>query len=242
MARNQVTQRQRTASNPLPVGTFDETSIRYLTGTLGGTNQPISGGYGGGAINHWFKFKIETTAWIIIAKGGGYEKYFNVSAYDINKNPIVGRGIFQDDSISVTRDGEILNPYVGTVMAAGSHLYNQFQYDSRRLDKGDPRYYPLSIGEYLICVSSTLNTPFDYAVGVVIEMADPFPVLLTEDYDRLLFENVTTEDDFICDTTANYTGAEDHEHSLKEWQTAWSRERQDYEKFPDILVPITTKP
>ena len=52
MARNQLTQRQRTASNPLPVGTFNDTSIRYLTGTLGGTNQVSAGGYGGGTLNH----------------------------------------------------------------------------------------------------------------------------------------------------------------------------------------------
>tara|TARA_R100000781_G_scaffold52185_1_gene34286 strand:+ start:489 stop:1211 length:723 start_codon:yes stop_codon:yes gene_type:complete len=240
MARNQTTQRARTASNPLLVGTFDQTSIRYLTGQLGGTHVPGPGGYGGGTVNHWFKFKIETNAWIILAKGGGWEKWFNVSAYDINKNPIQGRGIFDDDSITITSDGEILNPYIGHVMGAQSDLYNNF--DSRRLDKGDSRYYPLEIGEYLICVSSNLNTPFNYAVGVVIEMADPYPVLLTEDYDRLLLETVATQDDIICDTTPNYTGAEDHEHSLTEWKTAWSRERQAYEKFPDVLVPLTTKP
>jgi len=240
MARNQTTQRARTASNPLLVGTFDQTSIRYLTGQLGGTHVPGPGGYGGGTVNHWFKFKIETNAWIILAKGGGWEKWFNVSAYDINKNPIQGRGIFDDDSITITSDGETLNPYIGHVMGAQSDLYNNF--DSRRLDKGDSRYYPLEIGEYLICVSSNLNTPFNYAVGVVIEMADPYPVLLTEDYDRLLLETVATQDDIICDTTPNYTGAEDHEHSLTEWKTAWSRERQAYEKFPDVLVPLTTKP
>ena len=240
MSRNQTTQRQRTANNPLLVGSFDETSIRYLTGKLGATHTPGSGGYSGGTLNHWFKFKIETTAWIILTKGGGWEKWFNISAYDINRNPIVGRGIFDADSVSFNDDGTIENPYVGHIMSAGSNLYHNF--DGRRLDKGDSRYYALDIGEYLLCVSSTLNTPFDYAVGVVIEIADPFPVLLTEDYDRLLFENTDSEDDFICDTTPNYTGADSHEHSLKEWQTAWSRERQPYEKFPDILVPLTTKP
>ena len=240
MARNQTTQRQRTAKDPLLVGTFDETSIRYLTGKLGGTHTPQSGGYGGGAINHRFKFKIETSAWIILTKAGGWENWFNVSAYDINRNPIQGRAIFDDDSITITSDGEVLNPYFGHVMGAQSDLYNNF--NARRLDKGDSRYYPLNIGEYLLCVSSTLNTPFDYAVGVVIEMADLFPVLLTEDYDRLLLETTATQDDLIFDTTPNYTGAEDHEHSLKEWQTAWSRERQAYEKFPDALIPLTTKP
>ena len=240
MARNQLTQRQRTASDPLPVGTFDNTSIRYLTGTLGGTSRVIKGGYGGGTNNHWFKFKITTTAWIIIAKAGGYEKYFNVSAYDINRNPIEGRAIFDADRITTTSDGTIYTPYSGTIMSSQSNLYNNF--DSRRLDKGDSRYYPLEIGEYLLCVSSTLNTPFEYAVGVIVEMADPFPVLLTEDYDRLIFENTPNQDDIICDTTPNYTGAEDHEHSLTEWQNAWKRERQDYEKFPEVFVPLATKP
>ena len=241
MARNQVTQRQRTAKDPLLVGEFDETSIRYLTGKLGGTNQPITGGYGGGTVNHWFKFKINTTAWIILTKGGGWEKWFNVSAYNSERNPIQGRAIFDADSVaSVDSDGNPNNPYVGTIMSSQSDLYNNF--DSRRLDKGDSRYYSLPIGEYLLCVSSTLNTPFDYAVGVVIEMADPNPVLLTEDFDRITLETIAQEDDIICDTTLNYTGAEDHEHSLAEWQTAWARERQPYEKFPSILIPLTTKP
>ena len=240
MARNQVTQRQRSASDPLLLGDFDETSIRYLTGELGGKNKPITGGYGGGSLNHWFKIKLKTEAWIILTKGGGWEKWFTVSAYDLNKNPIQGRAIFDQDSIKTTSNGDVYTPYAGTIMAAGSNLYNNF--DARRLDKGDSRYYPLKVGEYLICVSSTLNIPFNYALGIVIEMADPFPVLLTEDYDRLIFENTPDQDDIICDTTANYTGAEDHEHSLGEWETAWSRERQAYEKFPSILIPLTTKP
>ena len=240
MARNQTTQRSRTANDPLLIGEFDQTSIRYLTGKLGGTHIPQQGGYGGGTLNHWFKIKINTDAWIILTKAGGWEKWFTVSAYDLNRNPIQGRGIFDQDSIQTTSNNEIYTPYAGTVMSAGSNLYNNF--DARRLDKGDSRYYPLNIGEYLICVSSNLNTPFNYALGIVIEMADPFPVLLTEDYDRLIFENTPARDDIICDTTPNYTGAEDHEHSLTEWQTAWSRERQAYEKFPEVLVPLTTKP
>ena len=128
MARNQTTQRQRTAKDPLLVGTFDQTSIRYLTGKLGGTHTPQSGGYAGGAVNHWFKFKIDTAAWIILTKAGGWEKWFNVSAYDINRNPIQGRAIFDDDSITITSDGKVLNPYIGHVMGAQSDLYNNFDH------------------------------------------------------------------------------------------------------------------
>ena len=94
----------------------------------------------------------------------------------------------------------------------------------------------------MLCVSSTLNTPFDYAVGVVVEMADPFPVLLTEDYDRLLLETTATQDNIICDTTPNYTGAEDHEHSLTEWKRAWEREMPSYDKFPEIFATLATRP
>ena len=240
MARSQSTQRQRTAANPLALGTFNETTLRYLTGRLGGANEVVAGGYGGGTLNHWFKFKLETTAWVITVKGGGWEKWFDVSAYDINKKPISGRGIFDADSITTLSDGSLVNPYVGHIMSAQSDLYNQ--YNANRLDKGDSRYYPLDVGEYLLCVSSTLNIPFDYAIGMVIEMADPFPVYLTEDFSRLMFEDEPTESDIICDTTPNYTGAEDHEHSLTEWKTAWARERQAYEKFPDIFTPLTTRP
>jgi hypothetical protein len=41
-----------------------------------------------------------------------------------------------------------------------------------RLDRGDDRYYPLSAGSYLICISSTRNETLSYELGVVIE----FPV------------------------------------------------------------------
>ena len=240
MARNQTTQRQRTAKDPLLLGTFEETSIRYLKGKLGGSHQPITGGYGGGTINHWFKIKLNTAAWIITLKAGGWEKWFTVSAYDINRNPIVGRGIFTEDSLETIEDGKVYHPYTGHIMATESELYNQ--YDPERLDKGDSRYYPLDIGEYLICVSSTLNTPFDYELGIVVEVADTLPVLITENYDRLLLETIGLEDNILLETPDTYRGEDSHDHSLSEWQSAWKRERQTYEKFPTALVALTTKP
>lgn len=240
MPRNQVTQRQRTANDPLLVGTFEQTSIRYLKGTLGGQHKPIQGGYGGGSLNHWFKFKLEVPAWIILAKAGGWEKWFTISTYDLNRTLISGRAIFDDNSLETVEDGKVYHPYSGHIMATQSNLYNE--YSSARLDKGDSRYYPLNEGEYLLCVSSTLNTPFEYAVGVVIEVSDEEPVLLTEDYDRLLYETIASTDDFLIDTPPEYTGADTHDHSLSEWKLAWSRERQAYDKFPEVLVPLTTKP
>lgn len=166
-------QRKRTQKDPLVIGTFDDLALRYLTGTLGPKNQVVgyadtnttsNGGYGGGTYNHWFQINILSPAWIIVTKGGPRPRYIQTSFYDINFNPVQGRGIFDADSVST--DG-VYYPYLDTAMSAGSDLYNL--YSRLRLDKGDERYYPLPAGNYLLCVSSTRNELLDYAVGVIIE-------------------------------------------------------------------------
>ena len=239
MARvSQRPQRQRTSNDPLPLGSFSSTSIRLLTGNLGPVSRPNRGGYGGGSFNHWFKVKLETAGWIIIANGSTKPKFINVSAYDLNKNPIEGRAIFQADSIDqFSSEGVRQYPYLGTVQGAQSDSYHTF--DARRLDRGDDRYFALPVGEYLICISSVRNEPVDYSVGVVVEISDPFPVLLLEDFTRLLFED-TDISNIVCDTTPNFTGDDAHDHSLTEWKSAWSRERQENEPFPEFLTAYTT--
>lgn len=166
-------QRKRTQKDPLVIGTFDDLALRYLTGTLGPKNQVVgyadtnatsNGGYGGGTYNHWFQINILSPAWIIVTKGGPRPQYIQTSFYDINFNPVQGRGIFDADSVST--DG-VYYPYLDTAMSAGSDLYNL--YSRLRLDKGDERYYPLPAGNYLLCISSTRNELLDYAVGVIIE-------------------------------------------------------------------------
>ena len=235
---SQRPQRQRTSNDPLPLGSFSATSIRLLTGNLGPVSRPNSGGYGGGSFNHWFKVKLETAGWIILANGSTKPKFINISAYDLNKNPIEGRAIFQADSIDqFNSEGVRQYPYLGTVQGAQSDSYHTF--DSRRLDRGDDRYFALPVGEYLICISSVRNEPIDYSVGVVVEISDPFPVLLLEDFTRLLFED-TDISNIVCDTTPNFTGDDAHDHSLTEWKSAWSRERQENEPFPEFLTAYTT--
>ena len=235
---SQRPQRQRTSNDPLPLGSFSSTSIRLLTGNLGPVSRPNRGGYGGGSFNHWFKVKLETAGWIILANGSTKPKFVNISAYDLNKNPIEGRAIFQADSIDqFSSEGVRQYPYLGTVQGAQSDSYHTF--DARRLDRGDDRYFALPVGEYLICISSVRNEPVDYSVGVVVEISDPFPVLLLEDFTRLLFED-TDISNIVCDTTPNFTGDDAHDHSLTEWKSAWSRERQENEPFPEFLTAYTT--
>ena len=235
---SQRPQRQRTSNDPLPLGSFSSTSIRLLTGNLGPVSRPNRGGYGGGSFNHWFKVKLETAGWIILANGSTKPKFINISAYDLNKNPIEGRAIFQADSIDqFNSEGVRQYPYLGTVQGAQSDSYHTF--DAKRLDRGDDRYFALPVGEYLICISSVRNEPIDYSVGVVVEISDPFPVLLLEDFTRLLFED-TDISNIVCDTTPNFTGDDAHDHSLTEWKSAWSRERQENEPFPEFLTAYTT--
>lgn len=179
MSRSSVSQPQRTQNNPLNLGTFSQTALRYLKGTLGpqwkpigraDTNQTSNGGIGGGTFNHWFVVTLAEPGWIILTKGPPRPKYIQVSAYDLNKTPIQGNPIFDADSIRTTTNGSVYIPYLDTVMSAQSDLYNTFNRLS--LDRGDDRYYPLNAGSYLICISSTRNETLAYELGVVIE----FPV------------------------------------------------------------------
>ncbi len=177
-----TSQRQRTQNNPLVLGTFSETSLRYLTGKLGPENIVGLNGYGGGTMNHWFQINVTSPAWIITQKGGPRPKYIQVSTYDLNKKPIEGRMIFQADSVSTTNaDGEKFYPYLGHTMGAGSSLANTF--NSYTLNKGDDLYFILEAGSYLICVSSTRNEPLAYSLGLVIEFPSLNSFILLEDLD-----------------------------------------------------------
>jgi len=180
-----ISQRTRTRNNPLFLGTFSTTSLRYLQGTLQAVYNVQSDGFGGGTYNHWFSVEITSPAWIILSKDGERSKYVQISFYDLNQVPIEGRSIFQADSVRgdffYDSEDEVYHPYVGHAMGAQSDFYNTF--NQYLLDKGDDRYYPLGTGKYLICVSSTRNEPLDYNVGVVIEFPSADLFILLEDTD-----------------------------------------------------------
>ncbi len=199
---SQVSQRQRTQNNPLVLGSFNETSLRVLTGTLGpknvvvgraDTNQFSNGGFGGGSYNHWYQINLTSPAWIITTKGGPRPNYIQVSAYDLNKNPVEGRGIFQGDSVSTasTANGTYY-PYIDQVMGAPSDLYNTF--NPNILGRGDDRYFALDVGSYLLCVSTTRNELLDYTLAIVIETVTTDLFLLLEDLDISFFAQETTLD------------------------------------------------
>lgn len=202
MSRSSTSQPQRTQNNPLVLGTFSSTSLRYLHGSLGPKNQVVgradtntqsNGGFGGGTYNHWFQVNLSKPGWIIVTKGPPRPKYIQVSTYELDKTPIQGEAIFDADSVTITSNGEVYIPYLDTVMSTQSDLYNYFS--RMRLDRGDERYYPLEAGSYLICVATTRNEPLNYEVGVVIE----FPT--TEGF----FELEDSDGSFVLQETDNTT-------------------------------------
>jgi hypothetical protein len=202
VARGQEAQRQRTQNNPLVLGTFDTTSLKYLKGKLGPLNQLVgradtsqqsNGGFGGGTYNHWFRVDIKKNAWIIVAKAGPRPNYIQTSVYDLNKTPIEGRGIFQEDSVALNNGPEPYYPYLGTTMGSQSDLYNTFS--PTRLDRGDERYYPLEAGGYLLCVSTTRNELLEYEIGLVVEfpITELFIALEDEDEANLFLQETTID-------------------------------------------------
>lgn len=200
MSRQVLSQPQRTQNNPLVLGTFSSTAVRYLKGTLGPKNQVIgradtryesNGGFGGGSYNHWFQINITDHAWIIVTKGPPRPKYIQVSTYDLNKTPIQGDPIFDADSLTVDSDGNTYIPYLNTVANTQSDLYNTFS--TSRIDKGDERYYPLEPGSYLLCVSTTRNEPLNYEVAVVVEFPSLDFYLELEDGDGSICMQETPE-------------------------------------------------
>ena len=247
MARSQESQRQRNQNNPFVLGSFDTTSLRYLKGVLGPTNQLVgradtsqqsNGGFGGGTYNHWFQINLKKSAWIIVAKAGPRPTYIQVSVYDLNKNPIEGRGIFQADSISTPLGNRTYYPYLDTVMGAQSDLYNTFMPD--RLDLGDERYYPLTPGSYLLCISTTRNELLPYEVGLVIEFPQTEVFIELEDGDNSFF---LTEDGFniLAEPVNDLYFDSVHDHSLASWEASWEATHQDTDKFPAVFIPLTNR-
>lgn len=178
----QPSQRQRTQANPQVLGSFSETSLRYLTGSLGPEYVVGLNGYGGGAMNHWYQINLQVPAWIITRKGGPRPNYIQLSAYDLNHTPIQGRMIFQADSGQFAGlSGQLYYPYLGKVAGAQSELYNEF--NSQTLRQSDDLYFTLPPGSYLLCVSSTRNEPLDYSLGLIVEVPLTEILLLLEDLD-----------------------------------------------------------
>lgn len=243
MSRLNVPQTQRTQNNPLMLGSFDSTAVKYLRGSLGPKNQVVGsadtwdqsrGGYGGGTYNHWFRIDLKIPGWILLANASPKPRYIQISAYDLNRNPIESRSLFQKDSIK-NPDGRA--PYNDHIMGAQSDLYNTFS--SVKFDRGNEIYEPLETGSYLICISAVRNEPIDYAIAFVVEFPTEEGYLQLEDFGNSVF--LTEDSSFILLDEDVVASAVSHEHSLSAWQNAWNATHSQDDRFPAILVPLATR-
>ena len=148
-----LSQRERSKHNPLNLGTFSQTSLRLLTGSLGPKSEVIQGGYGNDTYNHWFQINLNSPAWIIAIKagsilstesldpatnGGRLEKSrFQIAFYDQNKTPIQQQYI-----------NEYNTNYWRYVANSQSDLYNTTG------EVSDERFIFLGKGSYLLCISA----------------------------------------------------------------------------------------
>jgi len=260
MSRSLVGQPQRTQNNPLNLGTFSQTTLRYLKGTLGpqwkvvgraDTNQTSNGGIGGGTFNHWFVVTLARPGWIILVKGPPRPKYIQVSAYDLNKTPIQGNEIFQADlnvgsyliCVSSTRN-ETLEYELGVVVEFsstesffaledfdGSVCLQETEIDAAEI------VGPI-LSNLVITVNSFSEASCEIATGVTVTVNTGVTWYIGKRIPAIDYDNykiiLEVGDDAYYDIV--------HEPSLSEWQDAWERDHQDTDRFPELFVPLTNRP
>ena len=155
-------QSRRNVNNPLPLGRFEETSLRLLQGEFRNLYKPTGVpvynadlvrnatpyAVGGGTRSAFFEIELARPAWVILAKGGQFPNYIQVSAYTSFPQPLQGRNIHDSDSIYIDNEERRYFPFLDTVFGAASDLYNYFRPD--RLDNGNTTYFPLPAGKYII--------------------------------------------------------------------------------------------
>jgi hypothetical protein len=178
-------QRGRNANNPFPLGTFNQLTLRVLTGELGPVYKPVgfsdtlrnsNGGIGGGTYNAWYQVELAVPAWIILTKGAFKPRDLNVSVYDINQIEKFGRNIFEKTSISTevaVRDFSI-NPDSITVSMPA--LTRETFTDWTKTLSGETfNYYPYH-NTVAATGSDLYNTYEAYRLDKGDEMYYPLPV------------------------------------------------------------------
>ena len=186
-------QSHRNIHNPLPLGRFDQTSLRLLQGEFRNLYKPTGVpaynadlvrnatpyGVGGGTRSAFFEIELAAPAWVLVAKGGQFPNYIQTSVYTSFPQPLQGRAIHDADSITIEGESRVYIPFLDTVFGTQSDLYNYFNPD--RLDNGNTTYYPLTAGKYIICISTLRTEPINYEVGLVIEFSPDEIFIICED-------------------------------------------------------------
>lgn len=187
MSRGRTTstpQTSRSVNNPANLGTFDNLSLRLLTGNLGPIYKPVgradtslnsNGGIGGGTYNHFYSVELAVPAWIILTKGPNKPRDLNISVYDTNKVERPGRIIFQKDTISqqVAISNFRFDPQSITVSLPRAD--KQLLTDWAQSLSGETFYYYPYFDHIAAAGSDLYNTYENYRLDKGDEMYYPLP-------------------------------------------------------------------
>jgi len=163
-----MTQRGRSYYSPLDLGTFDQTSIRYLQGRLGAENKGQAGfrstndGTANAYMNVWFQITLTTEAYLILIKENKRQRRnYNVSVYPKN---------LEHNQLSYPMKVNGADSFYSSVVAGyTSDLYNIIDDQSKLKDKNRTSLYPLKPGTYVINFSTQRWDVFQYGVYLIIE-------------------------------------------------------------------------
>jgi len=92
--------------------------------------------------------------------------------------------------------------------------------------------------DVVISANAFSETSCEIGSGVTVTINDGITWYIGERIPASTYDNfkiiLEVGDDAYYDTI--------HDHSLSEWQNAWSREHQETDRFPDIFVPLVNRP
>jgi hypothetical protein len=244
MDNQYLSQRTKSYHNPLHLGVFGETSIRYLQGRLGAENKGQAGfrstndGTANAFMNVWFMLSLTKESYLILIKENERQRRnYNVSVYRQDQ---------EHNQLSYPfKLNEADNFYNSVVAGSTSDLYNIIDDQSELKDKNRTSLYPLPPGNYVINISTQRWDMFRYGVYLIIEA--PFQTgyleLETEEGDPesyLAQENsvVTSPAFFLLeDTVAGRLPSvrEATSHSERTLRAAWTQYTTK-KSFPQELV------
>ena len=95
----------------------------------------------------------------------------------------------------------------------------------------------------IFTVDYTLPSTFNAYTAILATINSGVTVTIQDPSSWFISQAVLTnpEDYILLDVTEHYTGEDSHQHSLSEWQSAWQREHQQDDRFPDLFLPLITE-
>jgi hypothetical protein len=164
-----MTQRSRSYHDPLDLGLYDRTSIRYIKGRIGAENKGqtafrcTNDGASNAFQNVWFKVTITDPGYLIFLKDDNRDKRFysvNVYTADSERRQLAYPML----------TGDVCRKFDNMVAGFSSDLYNISDQRPELRDRNRTSLFPLPKGSYVINISTQRWDMFRYGVYMILEM------------------------------------------------------------------------